>query len=396
MIVVHKRPDNLFLILIIAVFPSVSPSLAFGEDAMDWQTSPSNWSFSGAVWIGGVSDDNLFGVAENPTEDELLRLTPALGLNYLSRQLDIRASHQFNSDTYSENSELDNHTARRDTSVDVNYMPTRRLSFGVLAASSATDTPRDLVPELGLEPGRARVQQDTAAVRQSYRWTQNLESTVRLEYVEHEIEEILSGSTKRASVELELLTGPRGVTSVVIENQRNSFQAADVEESNAISFGWTHQLSRQTDFELIAGARKIDDELVPEWSAAINQRYQSADISARYAKRNDSVIGIAGLVDFEILELSATYRPTSKVRLSLTPAYIRTGSRAGTPIEMKRATTGIDYELSQSTSLTLSYDWTIQNDRLGDGAEREIHRNVLAFGIRHYFFRHSGREQEAR
>jgi hypothetical protein len=375
---------------------STSPLLVYGNDQPERQVVPSYWSYTGAVWVGGISDDNIYGVSEEPTEDQILRVTPAVGLNYLSRQFDIRASHQFDSDSYSENSDLDNYTARRDTTVDVEYMATRRLSLGMNASSAATDTPRDLVPEMGIERGRARAERDSAAVRQGYRWTPGVESNLLLEYVEQDVEGFTSGNSKLASFDVEFMVGPRGSTTVMLENFRQSFQGGFTEESNALFVGRSHQISRQSDIELIAGVRKIGDENVSEWSARFGHVYQSGEIRARYAKSYANVIGMTGLSDFEILEVSLDYLPTSRLRLSLVPAYVRTGRRAGIPVDMKRATAGLEFEFSQSTSLTFSYDWSKQTDRAPGEGDGDIDRNVVALGIRHYFLRNLSREQEER
>src|SRR2546428_10798770 len=123
-------------------------------------------SLSGAE----VYDDNLFYSPSPRTHDFFTRISPSLKAGYQSAPLTVQGSYAFDSEVYSQHSELTDPLVRQRGLIEVKATPDQVLTLSVPVSYFQTRTPTELNLTTGLTVARARAERYTTNPAFSYRY----------------------------------------------------------------------------------------------------------------------------------------------------------------------------------------------------------------------------------
>lgn len=327
-----------------------------------------------------VYDDNIFFSATGEREDFVSRVSPSLEVGYRSTPVTLEARHTFDVERYARNPALDSSDARRHSTADIEYRPTRLLTLEADASHTETRRPGELTGDTGLELGRARAARDSTGLSLSYRLGPRTDVSMSYEFMRDDLAGGIETDTHTATLRMERRISPRGTTSLGYTQRRFLFDGEDTTISRVATLGWTYDLTRRTSLSLIGGPRSTDGSVEPEISATVTHVLERGELSATYARSRSTVIGRADTVATERLAAAAAYSLSPALELRAAPSLAISTSDAA-QAEVYSMDLEASYRMSRNMSLTGAYRFRTQQGGLDTPGDQEIVRNVVLLGI---------------
>lgn len=336
--------------------------------------------FAPALSAGIVYDSNTTSTSTTEEPDWILRVTPELEGGWRSARGSFVALHTFDMERYRDNSRFDDAQIRRTTVFDADYRLTERLDFAGSASAAATDAPGDLVPELGLEFGRADARRYTADAELAYRLSPRTTTTVAAGWTHDEVATGTETTTALAGVGASLVAGPRHTWTADYVFRRYEFEDRPTVDAHIALLGWETALSPRAALAIQAGPRYTDGgDTSPEVFVTSTYDLPDGSLSLNFARTQSTVLGQRGLADSHVASLNFMRHLNADLVLRLMPSWSEL-ERAGRTVEVVRAFAELRWLMNRNLSLRGSYQWSRQDGSLDSPLPLEIDRNVVFVG----------------
>ncbi|HEY3044225.1 MAG TPA: hypothetical protein VGJ39_09380 [Vicinamibacterales bacterium] len=279
--------------------------------------------------ISQVYDSNLFFTPADRQADFVTRMTPGLESEYRSALMALVGRYTRDIEHYADHRDLTSMNAREHASVESTYRATRRLTLVAGAELSKTQTPGELSGETtGLTFTRAaarRVTAHSSVTRQLGRLTDG-----RMEYTFTE-DQVAGGIGVRnhlAAVGTHHQLTPRDTVTAGYRVDQIRFETDGVPvastTTHALSVGWTRAVTHQARLSIEAGPYVTNGSPTAEVSASIGYRIRSVDLSLGYSRRQNTIIGLAGIARTESMTGSAAWNLLRhSLQVQVSPAFFQ-------------------------------------------------------------------------
>lgn len=311
--------------------------------------------------VAEVYDDNVFYTPSPRTHDFLTRTSPGLKAGYQSAPLTVEGSYAFDSEIYSQHSELTTPQVRQRGLIELKATPDQVLTLSVPVSYFQTRTPTELNLQTGLAVGRVRAERYTTNPALIYRYDPL--TTAKGDYTF--TKDLLAGFTTIDShignLALDHRLSSRDTVGPGYVGRRFEFSGFPGVTSHAFTLGWSHELTALTSFTLRGGPRLTEGtiERLPEASASIRHALKGGELSLSYASTLTTVFGLATLLKAQSITGTATTELLPKLKLSAGPAIYWVSS------EPFKATVYVmnleaSYQLTKILALQASYQFLLQ------------------------------------
>lgn len=332
-----------------------------------------------SVSIGIAYDDNITASETDPQDDMMLRVTPTIEAGFRSARGEGRFLHSFDAEKYRDSTDLDNAQVRRFTELEFDYRVTPRLDAALLATTAASDFASDLLPEFGLEQGRADSRRTTVAPEIEYRFSRRTSGSAGLEIERDRLVGGTTADTRGGFVGAAYRATPRTTWSVDLLRREYSFDPGGDAHSNIVLLGWTGQVSPRATLSIHAGPRLTEVDTRSEVLVGYRYDIPGGEFSAGYERTERTIIGQSALAEVDTVWLFYSHPITPSLALRLVPTYtaLSRGDDSSNTVSVGLVA---DYRFTPLISLTSSYRWTRQDGSLDRGPV-DITRNVVFFGM---------------
>src|SRR5438309_1066986 len=333
--------------------------------------------------IAEVYDDNLFYTQSPRTHDLFTRISPGLKAGYESAPLTVEGSYAFDSEVYSQHSELTTPLVRQRGLIELKATPAQVLTLTLPVASFQSRTPTELNLTSGLAVGRVRAERYTTNPGFTYRFDPL--TTAKGEYT-YSKDLLAAGFTPGGisidshivNLALDSRLGPRDTVGPGYLGRRYEFSGFPALTSHAFTLGWSHELTPLTTFLLRGGPRLTEGTVdrLPEASASVRHKLKSGELSLAYASILTTVFGLANSVKSQGITATATTELLSTLRLSVAPAFYKISSEAfkATVYVMNLEAS---HQLTKTLALGAAYQFSLQQGSPSGQREVEILHNVF-------------------
>jgi hypothetical protein len=361
------RARGTALLAVAAVVLGLTPAVARAQ---------SGWYITPALTLSEEFDDNVFSTPSRTSADFITRFTPSFKAGYQSPPLTVLANGGFDSELFAVHSDLSGVATRKRVGMEFRLLPDHTTTLAMTSTFAQTETPGELQPQLGLEPGRRSTTQWSVAPSLGHRF--NLVTSGDLAYSYLQTTSTQSSSFThegRAGLSSTLSRLDTGTISYTIRHIETEPEAATT--SHTVTAAWTRKLGHTTDISLGAGPRFTGGRIEPDVSASLTHRFKTATISLAYARTETAVIGQTGTS--ETNSVSTTFSFTPPIRstgVSLSAGFSNTAEAGGPDTMAYRASASVSYRLTKWLSASLSYRFSVQ-----DRADVRIYHNVVTIGL---------------
>ena len=213
--------------------------------------------------------------------------------------------------------------ARQEGTIELRYLPIRRLALDAGASYVETQTPLELNLESQLALGRVRAERVTANSAATYEWDRLTRLTIDYEFVTQRAGHMLATTVHNPRVGLERRQGARTAYRMEYRVRHVSASSGGTEASHLVTVGWVQEITRLTGMEIAAGPRLSEGAIGPELSALLRRRVRHGEVSLAYAQTQTIPVGELGMVDLRNLTFGVTYAPTRHLTFTAAPGFIR-------------------------------------------------------------------------
>jgi hypothetical protein len=329
-----------------------------------------------------VYEDNLF-IAGSPEgqSDLVISGGPAVEAGYVARPLKIMARYAFEADRYTQHPSLSRALARQEAAVAIEQRPTRRLFLDVRTSYLTTHTPTELNADSALiiPAGHRRAERLLTASKAVYDWTPATQLALDYTFSRDDLRGGVAGMSHEARVGLVRQSAPRSTARLAYGLRHFTFDAGRAEVWHLLTTGWSHEVTRQTTIEIIGGPRVSSRTVRPELNALIRRRFQRGELAAGYSSTQTIALGQTGALDVHRLDISASYRPTPNMTVSVGPAAA-ISSRDGVPISVYTLNIDAVRRMRGGLSVVVSGSGGLQQGTLVGGA-RPVPYHRVSVGL---------------
>ena len=329
-----------------------------------------------------VYEDNLF-IAGSPEgqSDLVISGGPAVEAGYVARPLRIMARYAFEADRYTQHPSLSRALARQEATIAIEQRPTRRLFLDLRTSYLTTHTPIELNADSAviIPAEHRRAERLLAGSKAVYDWT--LATQLELDYTfsRDDLRGGVPGMSHEARVGLTRQSAPRRTARLAYGVRHFTFDAGRAEIWHLLTAGWRHEVTRQTSIEIIGGPRVSASTVRPELTAQIRRRFQRGELAAGYSSTQTTALGETGTLDVHRLDISASYRPTPNMTVSVGPAAA-ISSRDGVPISVYTLNIDAVRRMRGGLSVVVSGSGGLQQGSLVGGA-RPVPYHRVSVGL---------------
>jgi len=274
------------------------------------------WYYLPDLTLSETFDDNLFGSSTRPESDFITRLTSALKVGYRSKPLTFLATSAFDGEIFAKHPDS-NGLNRTQSGIEVQWLPDPRLTLRLDGAFTKTETPSELVSNLGLELGRQTSTELSVTPSLSYR----LRRTTFLEagYAYHLTE---AGDVTSTTQEPRARVAEQ-VTRVDLASITYAFRIVDSGNSsvssNLVVLGWARRLSPTTAVILEAGPRFSEGGVDAEVNASLSHRWAaSVEATLGYSRAQITIPTQSGVSNTQALTAYVAAVPLRSLTVALT------------------------------------------------------------------------------
>jgi hypothetical protein len=357
-----------------------------------------------SVSVEAVYDDNLFFASEDEQSDFITRVSPALEVGHEGRKLSWSGRAGVDAEAYASESELNSADVRQVAGVDVEYLPTSRLTLNAAAEYTKTETPVDLsiipggaIP--GLLVGRAEAERTTLSSAASYRMTALTQGTVAFTHANEQLNNVAETDTSIAEAWIDQRLSEVNTLSYGYIHRRYEFDDSSglllTNESDQDTdipwIGLAHQLNERTLISARAGPRLGDDSSDAYVLASLQYRLTDGELRVDYQRDETTLLGVSGNLELEAIYASIRRQFGTQLEVQFTPGYAKV-SQAGFSTDIYNVSVGAVYKIDESISLTATYDHNLQEVHPAGGGTNEVSRNVIMVGARFTYPRREPRD----
>ena len=330
--------------------------------------------FEPSLRVLQVQDDNVMFDAEQPVRDRIRRITPGLDLRVNSSRWSARGTFSFDSEQYANQTHLDHQRARQQSSLAVRYIAGPRLELALEATDLRTNSLAELTIDTGLIGTRVEGRKRAIGSSVAYELAPTLSVFHRASFADSRTgrDERLRQSAQSLGVERK--AGGRDTFTIEYSGSRADFLARDSQsiEERAILAGWTHKISRRTEFTIRAGSR---------FSASLSHQRRHVSLAVSAQQTRTPVIGYEGLVKMRSVQTRFVYDANRTLAVHVEPAIIR--SELGIfDATVYRLSAGAQIGLSPKLALDIGYMLAEQEGGLNEHTESSnFARSTLSLGF---------------
>jgi len=337
--------------------------------------------------IAEVYDDNVFYSPSPRTHDFFTRISPGLKAGYQSAPLTVEGSYAFDSEVYSQHSELTTPQVRQRGLIELKATPVQVLTLSLPVSYFQSRTPTELNLTTGLAVGRVRAERYTTNPGFTYRFDPL--TTAKGDYTYSKdllAARITAGGitidSHIVNLALDRRLSSRDTVGPGYVGRRYEFSGFPALTSHAFTLGWSHELTPLTTFTLRGGPRLTEGTVdrLPEASASIHHKLKSGELSLAYASILTTVFGLANSVKSQGITATAMTELLPKLRLSVTPAFYKISSETfkATVYAMYLETS---YQLTKTLALQAAYQFSLQQGNSSGQSEVEILHNIFLISL---------------
>src|SRR5438128_4405702 len=333
--------------------------------------------------IAEVYDDNLFYSPSPRTHDFFTRISPSLKAGYQSAPLTVEGSYAFDSQVYSQHSELTPPQIRQRGLLELKATPTQVLTLSLPVSYYQSRTPTELNLTTGLAVGRVRAERYTTNPGFTYRFDPL--TTAKGDYAFSKdllAAGITAGGitidTHIVNLALDRRLSPRDTVGPGYVGRRYEFSGFPALTSHAFTLGWSHELTALTTFMLRGGPRLTEGTVdrLPEASASISHKLKTGQLLLSYASNLTTVFGLAAPIKVQSITATATTELLPKLQLSATPAFYRV-SREPFKATVYAMNLEVSHQLTKALALAASYQFILQRGSLFGPEDVEVLHNIF-------------------
>jgi hypothetical protein len=306
-----------------------------------------------------VYDDNLFLSPDAPERDNIWRLSPRLTFGRRSRHLTLLGRYGLDAEAYRVHRSLDTPLAGQDASLEMTWMPSKRLVASTTASYAEAQTPGMLNLLSGLEFGRHRSRRFSA--QQSFAWQVGPRIRVAIEpsFTREAVEGVPLTDTETVSLRLERRLGAVDGGHLSYSARRYEFDG-DALFSHVVALGWTREITPLDHFAVEAGPRLSDHAVGAEVTASLRHRFERGEAGLAYVHTQTTVLGQAGPVVTQAVTATVRRRLFDSLSFGAGPAFARVQGR-GSEFEIFRLDFEVSWRLTRGLSVSASQQFTYQS-----------------------------------
>ena len=332
--------------------------------------------------IAEVYDDNLFYTQSPRTHDLFTRISPGLKAGYQSAPLTVEGSYAFDSEVYSQHSELTTPLVRQRGLIELKATPTQVLTLSLPVSYYQSRTPTELNLTTGLAVGRVRAERYTTNPGFTYRLDPL--TTAKGDYT-YSKDLLAAGITAGAitidthivNLALDRRLSPRDTVGPGYLGRRYEFSGFPALTSHAFTLGWSHELTPLTTFTLRGGPRLTEGTVdrLPEASAAIRHKLKSGQLSLSYASTLATVFGLATAATAQGITATAAMELLPKLQLSAAPALYTVSEPLKATVYVMNLE--VSYQLTKTLAWGAAYQFSLQQGTLSGSRDVDILHNIF-------------------
>lgn len=362
-----------------------------------------------SVSLDAVYDDNLFYASEDETSDVITRVSPALEVGYESETVSWSGRYRFDAEAYARESQLNSSNVRQFADVDVEYLPTSRLTLSAAADYIKTDTPLDLtlipggtIP--GLQVGRAEAERTSLHTEAGYRLTPRTTGSLAFTRSDEELVGVGESDTTALETWFEQRLSEVNTLSYGYMYRQYRFEEFAVnglaepsltrgptQDSHTPWIGLAHQFNARTRVVARAGPRVTDGSVDPYVLVSLQHQLNQGEVVLDYERDETTLLGEPRKLEVDALYATLTRRFGTKLDVQLKPgcAWVR---QADASVDICSLGLGAVYKINEAVFLQASYEYNFQDVSPVLGDSREVSRNVIQVGLRFTYPRREPRE----
>ena len=358
-----------------------------------------------SVSVDELYDDNLFFVSEDKQSDFVTRVSPALEVGYEAETLSWSGRYRFDAEAYARETELNSANVRQFADVEVEYLPTNRLTLSAAADYTKTDTPLDLtiipggsIP--GLLVGRSEAKRTAVNAAASYRLTAPTTGSLAYTWTREELVDAGGSDTNVLETWFDQRLSEVNTLSYGYMYRQYRFDQfgmngvagrAATQDSNTPWIGLSHQFNARTRVVVRAGPRVDGSSVNPYVLISLQHQLTKGKLLLDYKRDETTLLGEPGKLELEALYGTFSRRFGTRLDVQLTPGYARV-YQPNTSTDIYSLGLGAVYKVNESVFLTASYEFNFQEVKTEPGGMHEVSRNVIQVGVRFTYPRREPRE----
>ena len=367
-----------------------------------------------SVSVDEVYDDNLFFASEEKQSDFITRVSPELEVGYEAETLKFSGRYRFDAEAYAEETALNSSHVRQFADMDVEYLPTNRLTLSAAADYTKTDTPLDLaiipggtIP--GLLVGRAEAERTSVHSAAGYRWTAL--TTGNLAFTQSNEELADAGESDTSVLETwfdqrlsEVNTLSYGYMYRQYRFDQYGFDPFGLgraagqtlargatQDSNTPWIGLSHQFNARSRVAARACPRMDGRSVDPYVLVSLQHKFNKGEVLLDYERDETTLLGEPRKLELEALYATISRRFGTRLDVQLTPGYAKV-YQSNYSTDIYSLGLGAVYKVNEAVFLTASYGFNFQEVSAVLGGLSEVSRNVIQVGARFTYPRRDPRE----
>src|SRR3989475_5692865 len=234
--------------------------------------------------VAEVYDDNVFFTPSPRTKDFYTRISPGLNAGYQSAPMTVWGSYAFDSEIYSQHSELTSPLVRQRSLLELKATPDQVLTLSVSGAYYQTKTPQELNLTTGLATSRVRSERYTTNPAFTYRYDPLTTAKGDYTYAKDLLAGGITIDSHIVNLGLDHRIDPRNTLGLGYTGRRFVFAGSGTTTLHAFTLGWLHDLTPLTTFTLRGGPRLTEGTVdrLPEAAASISHKLKDGQLSLSY------------------------------------------------------------------------------------------------------------------
>lgn len=340
------------------------------------------WSVAPSLTVAAVNDDNIFLTTEPAIEDDIIRYTPGITIDYTADALNVIAQYSQDAEYYNDNEQLDSSSIRRNGTILMTYQASERLSWGLNASYFKTPTPGELNLGDGLiQLGRMPTTRESAGATIDYAFTPTLDGAFAYTAIRDETQLGIGGDTHEARSEFQKDLSARDAVLFGYTYRQFRFNNADEQDSHTGMVGWEHLFTPRTTLRVMAGPRYFGDDVEPNVESSLSHEFGTGEFTLTYNRSEVLLAGSTARVETELASFVYTQRFGNRFTVSIAPSYGEAESEQGTQVDVRQVGAEARYAFNDYFAVSANWLGSRQEEIIVGGFERDIPRDVATVAL---------------
>jgi hypothetical protein len=348
------------------------------------------WTFTPSLRVAEEYTDNVFGTADDRRSDFITQITPGIALAYETHRFALSLAYGATAELYADHSDLDNFGENQDGSLTLEYRPEERLTLRLAGYYARTNDPSMFLITPAAPPGAAVVPtvettrrettQATLSATGNYRFTPRLSGRAGyvFSYLRQEGTDDGYSHTGSLGGDYQVTRQDQGFATVSV----SALDSTESDTSAALLLGWRRQWSPDLTTSVALGPRVTDGT----WGGAadVSATYRAGrqwSATLAYSLGTGLAVGTTAAQNVSALTAGLAYQASRDLQFSAGAGWTRTWPLDGGPGEETTnaygASVSASYQLTTWLALTLSYQFSLEDQNGGDS----IRTNQVTLGL---------------